>query len=232
MCHDHMGRVKSWVGSQPLCLSFPIRKQVGLWWGRREACRNHLREQRQHQPQPHGVPCQWDVRGLPSSAPTPATPAVPGLPPGRAQILDENGLLMTLPELLGPGCPCSTSQWRLSRKKGNSSRPCGWSRGLRRAHPHLLPGQRQGGRSDPPRVHRRVRSARLRGDTRPCGRSPECTGATGIHWDTGHARVEHPLGRVPQCSRGRGLCTPQRVSGHARTGQASGLMRAQSTCEP
>lgn len=107
------------------------------------------RVNRQHQPYPHGAPCQWDVRGLPSSARTPATPAVPGLPPDRAQILDENGLLMTLPDFLGPGCPCSTSEWRLSRKKGNSSRPCGCSRGAPAGSPRLLAGRLQGGHSDP-----------------------------------------------------------------------------------
>lgn len=80
---DCTGRVKPAVGSQPLCLSFPISKEVGLWWRLSEVCRSHHSEQRQPQPHPSRCPPQQNVGGSPS-CPPPSSRAVQAAPgPGH-----------------------------------------------------------------------------------------------------------------------------------------------------
>lgn len=65
---------------------------------------------RQHHPTPMESLASVMAGGFPFSSPTPATLVVPGMPPGRAQILDENGLLMTPRLFLGPSLPMEAQQ--------------------------------------------------------------------------------------------------------------------------
>lgn len=111
-----------------------------------------------------------------------------------------------LPRALpGPSRPRSPCRWR------HSLHPCGRSRW---ALPRLLPGQPHG--AECAQTHHGSTggcSQHVCGDTRPCGRSPECTGAMHTPWGTRPATQ----GRAPT-GQGAPVLTwerPQRVSGPA-----------------
>lgn len=138
---DCTGRVKPAVGSQPLCLSFPISKEVGLWWRLSEVCRSHHSEQRQPQPHPSRCPPQQNVGGSPS-CPPPSSHAVRLLPaPAICPLI---GQVHVLP-------PDGASV----QSGGRASRPLRTEQAAPATSPEVTPGAER-----PPRGRRQVLSAR------------------------------------------------------------------------
>lgn len=162
---DCTGRVKPLVGSQLLCLSFPISKQMGLWWRLSKVCRSHSSEQRQLRPHPSRCPHQQNVGGSP--------------------------LLPPFFQPCSPGCsrprpPTQSLGWRVSclptepplREEGEDLGPD------RRSRRHRRISRGDCRSRAPPRGHRRA--------VWPCGRSPGCARALG-HL-AGRCGAERPWG--------------------------------------